>query len=177
MVSGAIALALQAKYVQHHQINFRSICYYLNTKLNADNYRGQYYFMVYFTMNFSLISVAKSWRGETCNIWLQWVRITKWKLKKTIGSKMEPDSKVPSKLNRYRIKSLIKWSKWTYLWLSPLSGTNCFYFNICQLPVSVVSSSWGFGLLDACTLTEFAKHWTGVSEQLTCTMRYSGGVV
>ena len=40
-----------------------------------------------------------------------------------------------------------------------------------------VSSSWGFGLLDACTLTEFAKFWTGISEQFTCTMRYSGGVV
>lgn len=43
--------------------------------------------------------------------------------------------------------------------------------------VIAVSSSWGFGLLDACTLTEFARYWTGVSEQLTCTMRYSGGVV
>ena len=59
MVSGAIALALQAKYVQHHQINFRSICYHLNTKLNADNFREQY-FMVYFNMHFSLTSVAKS---------------------------------------------------------------------------------------------------------------------
>ena len=37
MVSGAIALALQAKYVQHHQINFRS--HHLDTKLNADTFR------------------------------------------------------------------------------------------------------------------------------------------
>ncbi len=40
-----------------------------------------------------------------------------------------------------------------------------------------VSPSWGFGLLDACTMTEFAKSWTGTQEKFKCMMRYSGGVV
>ena len=64
MVSGAIALALQAKYVQHHQINLRSISYHLNTKLNADNFRPVILFhdFLYYVFFSNFCSKELTWR-------------------------------------------------------------------------------------------------------------------